>query len=137
MQAAPRIRLINQNLEYLGYVSNYESLQFERRLWEIGSFELHVDLNDPGADILAQDTILLLGPEKAGIIDGIKDTESDKGLQRVVTGRQLKSIVARRVTVPNAVSDQSHFGYDRFPAADVEDAHAESVILTIFLIIVV
>ena len=124
----PAIRIIDQAFNYYGYISSYESLQFERRLWEIGSFDLRINLQKQSAAELKEGRILLLGAGKAGIITGVEDTESSAGISRKVTGQQLKSIVSQRITVPGQVADAQYYGYDRFPAASSPDAPAESVI---------
>lgn len=124
----PSIRIIDNSFEPHGYISNYESLQFERRLWEIGNFTLQVNLQNQSAAELKEGRIIILGNNKAGFITGIDDVDGKKGTVRKATGQQLKGIVAQRITVPGQLADTQYYGYDRYPGAEDPDEPSESVI---------
>lgn len=125
---APPIKIMSSGFEYYGYLPHYESLQFERKLWEVGSFKLQVNLDKAGADQLLPGRILVLDEYHAGIIVSIEDQLSEKGLTRAASGVQLKGIAEQRITVPGQISDQKYFGYDRFPSPEEPDAPAETVL---------
>ena len=116
--AAPVIRVIDTDFNFLGMIDNYESLQWTRKLYEVGDVEMHISLDKHYADKLTTGNLLFLDEKRvAQIITPIRE-EKKGGNTVTVKARQLKGIVADRCTVPNTFDNQSQFGYDRFPAVN-------------------
>jgi hypothetical protein len=99
-------------------IDSYESLQWNRKLYEVGDVEMHISLGKPGAETLANGAIIFLDAKRAAQIVTVTRDEQKGGAAVSVKARELKGIVADRVSVPTAEDDAKHFGYDRFPVAD-------------------
>ncbi|BDR82566.1 siphovirus ReqiPepy6 Gp37-like family protein [Clostridium tetani] len=97
------IRIIDKNFNLLGEIDDYESLIFIRRFFQVGEFELHINLDKQNVDKLKDDNLILLGTcfNKVGIIEHIDKSMSEDGKdQLIIKGSTLKGIVRRRITVP-------------------------------------
>ena len=127
---APELRLMTPNFELLGVIDNYESMQWTRKLYEIGDVEIHINLYKNSAALLTPGMIVFMDEARAGIIENVSIEEAKAGVTVVAKGKQLKSLVSRRITVPDTKAEDQFFGYDRFPDATAQeaDAPAESVI---------
>lgn len=127
---APELRLMTPNFELLGVIDNYESMQWTRKLYEIGDVEIHINLYKNSAALLTPGMIVFMDEARAGIIENVSIEEAKAGVTVVAKGKQLKALVSRRITVPDAKAEDQFFGYDRFPDATAQeaDAPAESVI---------
>ncbi|WP_051421287.1 siphovirus ReqiPepy6 Gp37-like family protein [Paenibacillus massiliensis] len=88
----------------LGEIDDYESLQFTRRFFRAGEFELHIALGKQHTDKLVKDNIILIGnqPHKAGIIESRQITLEDGVETLTITGPDLCGILARRITVTDS-----------------------------------
>lgn len=124
---APPVRIIDTDFNFLALIDNYESLQWGRKLYEVGDVEIHISLDKPGADTLVVGNLMFLDARRAAQIITVTRDENKSGNAVVVKARQLKGIVADRVTVPTAYDDTHHFGYDRFPSGEAT-APLETVI---------
>lgn len=105
------IRIISPQFELLGEIDDYESLQFIRRFYKVGEFELHVNINKNNTDKLQKNNLILLGNQfhKVGIIMHIETQDDENGLTTlIVRGSSLKGIMSRRLIVPPTGSN----GYD-------------------------
>lgn len=107
------IRIIDSSFTLLAEIDDYESLQFIRRWYKVGEFELHININKNNTDKLKEDNLIILGTDykKVGVIRHreIKIDENGKQSEElVVKGYTLKGIVSRRITVPPAGE-----GYDK------------------------
>lgn len=107
------IRVISPTFELLSEIDDYESLQFTRQFYKVGDFELHINLNKQNVDMLQEGNIIMLGlnTNKVGIILHRENSLDQLGAQSeelIIKGLQLKGILQRRLTIPDAVT-----GYDR------------------------
>ncbi len=123
----PVLRAMNASFEPCGYLDSSASVILERKLYEIGTIEIHIDRDATGANVLMPGTIVFLDSRRAAIIDSY-DKDKNKGNSIMVAkGKQLKDICRYRITVPGLLEDTQFFGYDRYPELDAPDAPAESI----------
>lgn len=99
------IRIIDSNFNLLGEIDNYESLQFTRRFYGVGEFELHININKNNTDVLQEDNLIILGTDtkKVGVIRHREIKVDEQGLaseELLIRGYALKGVVNRRITVP-------------------------------------
>lgn len=123
----PDIRVMDFSFTFKALLDACSSVQWTRKLWEVGTFEIHIDQKQEGARELQRGRIIFLDTRRAGIIASYEVQESRKGAEVVAKGVELKGLTFRRLTVPGQVQDTQYFGYDRFPALDAPDAAVESV----------
>lgn len=98
----PSVRVIDRDFNLLAEIDDYESLQFTRRFYRAGEFELHISLGKQGVDQLQKENIIVINNKmhKAGIIQSRNITQNDQGIEvLVVKGPTLGGILDRRVTV--------------------------------------
>ncbi|EJW17558.1 siphovirus ReqiPepy6 Gp37-like family protein [Paenibacillus alvei] len=96
------IRIIDTSFNLLGEIDNYESLQFIRRFFGTGEFELHISVGKQYADTLQKGNVIMLvgHAHKSGIITSRQITLGEDGTQTVVAkGTTLEGVLDRRVTV--------------------------------------
>lgn len=124
----PILRVINTDFVPLAHIAASSSVQWTRKLYEVGTFEIHTFMHVKGADQLKPDSIVFLDPRRVGIVDYYDADETKRGVPIVAKGKELKEICRWRNTVPSQMEDTQYFGYDRFPALDQPDAAAESII---------
>ncbi len=96
------LRIISPQFELLGEIDNYESLQFTRRHYRSGEFELHINVNKNLTETLAEDNLIMLGSDtkKVGIIRHSEVSLGQDGTKSetlIVKGYTLKSILMRRI----------------------------------------
>lgn len=121
------LRVMNLDFETLAYIDSCTSIQWTRKLWEVGSIEIHCSLGKKGADKLTEDKIVFLDAHRAGIIT-VPTMEKTKMRKKIMAkGRELKDLCRWRDTVPGQIDEAQYFGYDRFPAPSDPDAPIESV----------
>jgi hypothetical protein len=105
------LRIISPNFELLGEIDDYESLQFTRRFYKVGEFELHININKNNTESLIENNLILLGTSfnKVGIIMHKEIEQDDNGNDElIIKGPTLKGIMSRRLIVPPTSGD----GYD-------------------------
>lgn len=124
----PDIRVIDKDFVFCALLDGCSSIQWTRKLWEVGTFEIHIDLHQEGAAELQPGRIVFLDERRTGIITYYEVQESRKGAEVVAKGSELKDLCRRRLTVPGQVEDTQYYGYDRYPALEAPDAAVESVI---------
>jgi hypothetical protein len=124
----PDLRVIDTSFVPFAMIDNCESIKWPRKLWEIGSIEIHISPKKTGAKELQDDRIVFLDDRRAGIITKIKVDESKKGADWTAYAMELKGIVSWRRTIPDQIADTQYYGWDRYPALTDPDAPAESVI---------
>lgn len=117
MRNAP-IRIISPQFELLGEIDDYESLQFIRRFYKVGEFELHINVNKNHTDKLIKNNLIMLGKSqnKVGIIMHRENETDDNGESTdtlIIKGPTLKGIMSRRLIVPPSDGD----GYDNATGA--------------------
>ncbi|MEH7087185.1 hypothetical protein V7139_31460, partial [Neobacillus drentensis] len=59
--SAPSVRIIDTSFNLLGEIDNYESLQFTRRFYRAGEFEMHIHIVKQHTDQLLEDRIIMVG----------------------------------------------------------------------------
>lgn len=122
------LHVMDKSFTQLALIDAYESLQLERKLYEVGTMELHIHKAKNGTEYLTDGNIVFVNPLHPFLIRGRKETETKSGVSLTVTGVQLKTIADSRVTVPGTTSDTLTFGYDRYPLPTAPEAAAETVI---------
>lgn len=98
----PSVRVIDRNFNLLAEIDDYESLQFTRRFYRAGEFELHIALHKQGVDQLQKESVIVVDNQmhKAGIIQYRQIGQDDKGIETlIIKGPTLGGILERRVTV--------------------------------------
>lgn len=124
----PVLRAMDLGFTPLAYIDSFTSIQWTRKLWEVGTFEIHCSLSREGAERLVDDTVVFIGENRAGIISSFS-MEKSKNQQKIVAkGKELKDICRWRSTVPGRLEDTRYYGYDRFPATNEPAVPVESVI---------
>jgi hypothetical protein len=110
------IRVISPAFEFLGEIDNYESLQFTRRFFRPGEFELHMNIKKGFTDELVEDNLIQLDRDtkKVGIIRH-REISQDNTETLIIKGTALSGVIGRRVTVPDAIT-----GYDRISGSAEE-----------------
>ncbi|MEL7568959.1 MAG: siphovirus ReqiPepy6 Gp37-like family protein, partial [Eubacteriaceae bacterium] len=91
------IKVIDFDLNFLGEVDDYKSAYFTRCWHRAGDFQINVD-NLRHAAYLKVDNIVFINANKPYIIESI-DINLDAATM-IVKGRELKSILDRRITYP-------------------------------------
>ena len=76
----PVIRAINNEFVPLAHIAAASSIQWTRKHYEIGTFELHTIKNIKGADQLQTGAIVFLDARRAGIVDYYKADEGKRGV---------------------------------------------------------
>ncbi len=122
------LRVMDTSFTPLAYIDNASSIQWTRKLWEVGTFEIHIDLNHRDANKLTPESIVFLDRRRAGIVDYYEVQENNNGTEVIAKGKELKCLCLLRLTVPGQLEDTQYFGYDRFPGVNEPDKPAESVI---------
>ena len=112
---APSVRIISPAFDLLGEIRNYESLQFTRRFYSVGEFELRININKANTDALQNGNLIMLGKDgkKAGIIrhrENEIDENGDSTDTLIIKGPTLKGICSQRIIVPPVDGN----GYDSF-----------------------
>lgn len=108
------IEIFNSQFDLLGVISNYETLIFNRSWHSVGKFELYINKNKKNVDKLQKNNFIIINKHenKVGIIEDIElECNNTKTLK--VTGRQLKGITNRRLTVTDT--------YDRVAQTQAEN----------------
>jgi hypothetical protein len=94
------IKVMDIDFNLLGEIDNFSSLQFTRRYYKYGEFELHLPIGTNYADKLVIGNIIFYDRgKKAGIIEYRELSQEDKD-NLIVKGYTLGSIVNRRITIP-------------------------------------
>lgn len=90
------IKIINFNFDFLGDIEDYISFYFVRNFTKAKEFQIVAPMKYK--DILKDENIIFISTEKAGVIEEVSIDESKKII--TAKGRDLKSIIGRRITVP-------------------------------------
>lgn len=122
------LRIIDTEFVPLAHIAAASSVQWTRKLWEVGTFEIHTTLGVRGADHLQDGAIVFLDADRVGYIDDFVADENKKDVPIIAKGKELKDICRWRSTEPGRIADTQYYGYDRYPALADPDAPAESVI---------
>ena len=96
------IRVYNPQLQLLGIIDAFTSLQWVRRYSMVGQFELHVPISDDSVNYLKRGNIVAyLGASEAGVIEYLRVEESGEKSDFMVAGRFLESYLDRRLIYTN------------------------------------
>ena len=93
------IYVYSRNLELIGIIDFFSSLRWRRKYYEAGEFELHIPFDFNYEKFLAKDNLIIRSDAiEVGIIESftIKD-DGDNGVEVIVYGRFLSSILDRRI----------------------------------------
>jgi len=99
------LRVLSPDLKLLAEIDDYEYLQFTRKYYGIGNFELRINSNKNHVETLQKNNLVMLGnnPDKVGIILYKEIGMNDAGKQSeqwIIKGCTLNGIVSQRITVP-------------------------------------
>lgn len=99
------IRIYNKHLDLQGESDTYQSMQYKRKYYGIGDFELHINRYMHQAEKFQVGSIIALNKQenKAGIILSREIDLDEKGKESEnfqLTGTTLDGLMDRRVTVP-------------------------------------
>lgn len=92
------LKVITHNFEFIGAIDEYSSFIANRSYFNIGSFELHLPFTTEYAEILGEENIIFMTPDKPYIIL-YKEINSDDN-SMVVKGEELKHYIGRWITKP-------------------------------------
>ncbi|PWW37404.1 MULTISPECIES: siphovirus ReqiPepy6 Gp37-like family protein [Paenibacillus] len=98
----PSVRVIDRGFNLKAEIDDYTSLQFTRRFYRAGEFELHIPLGKQGVEELQKERIIVVNNQmhKAGIIQSRNITQDSQGLEvLVVKGPTIGGVIERRITV--------------------------------------
>lgn len=104
------LKILNNELTFIGDIEDYISFYFVRSFFQAKEFNLVAPIKY--FSILKKDNYIYLNKNKAMIIEEVEEDETKK--QITVKGRDIKSIIERRVIIPPAGE-----AYDKFKG-DVE-----------------
>ncbi len=90
------LKILNNELTFIGDIEDYISFYFVRSFFQAKEFHLVAPIKY--SSILKKDNYIYLNENKAMIIEEVEEDETKK--QITVKGRDIKSIIERRVTVP-------------------------------------
>ncbi len=90
------LKILNNELTFIGDIEDYISFYFVRSFFQAKEFHLVAPIKY--SSILKKDNYIYLNKNKAMIIEEVEEDETKK--QITVKGRDIKSIIERRVTVP-------------------------------------
>ncbi|MFD3261850.1 siphovirus ReqiPepy6 Gp37-like family protein [Paenibacillus lentus] len=103
--AAPSVRVLDPEFNLLGEIDDYESLQFTRRFYRSGEWEMHIALGKQNLEALQNDRVIVVGndPEKCGIIIQRDIVQDEQGIETlVVKGTTIGGVLNRRITVTDS-----------------------------------
>lgn len=123
------------NFNFLGTIDNFKSLQWIRKYFEAGEFQLVVNASSQNIDLLKEDRLLIRSNyTESGIIETITYSDDGSDEDLTISGRFLSSILDRRI-VKNTVnfSGQTIDGMKallnnmtKFPAFEIEQTTMDS-----------
>jgi hypothetical protein len=99
------VRIIDTDFDLLGEIDNYESLQFTRRFYRAGEFEMHIQIGKRHVDQLVSDRVIVINnqPHKAGIIRFREITTDDAGVETlIIRGPTIGGVLDQRVTLADS-----------------------------------
>lgn len=92
------IRVYSADLYRIGQIENQTSIQWTRKFFEAGDFEIHAPITEKNLKLLHQNNIVSIkGAKEAGVIEDIEKEESDIKSEITIKGRFLSSYCDRRV----------------------------------------
>ena len=92
------INIIDREFNFLGQIDEYESFIANKKWHSIGSFELHLNINNTHAEYLQKENIIFTDEKKAYVVL-YREIDSTTN-KLVVKGLELKSYLARWLVFP-------------------------------------
>ena len=92
-----KMEVYSTSLELLGVLEEFRSVIWEDKAFTAGSFSVEAPLTDNTRWLLAEENILLLAGDTAGIIEHREESAEETGTSITVKGRLLAGILDRRV----------------------------------------
>ncbi|MDU4953643.1 MAG: siphovirus ReqiPepy6 Gp37-like family protein [Clostridium sp.] len=92
------LKILDENLNFIGYIEDYISFYFVRSFFQAKEFQLVV--SSKYSAILKEDNYIYLSREKSMVIDEIVEDEIKH--QLTIKGRDIKSILGQKLTEPPA-----------------------------------
>lgn len=106
------IRILSPQLDILGEVDSFASLQFSRKWSKPGEFTLVLNFNLPGVDELLENNLIYIN-KRAGIIKHREIQLSEDGDEIItVKGYELDKIFSQRLIIPPFPQNQTTFHGD-------------------------
>ena len=105
------IWVLNKNLDRVGIIDGYQSIIWSTRYAEVGDFELYLAASDNVLDLVKEGFYLVRDQD----IDGSRynnvmiaenfeiTTDIESGDHLIITGKDLKSIIRRRVVINQTI----------------------------------
>lgn len=91
------IKVIDNQFNLLGVIDNYTSFLAGRNYYNIGKFELHLTFNEEYLEILVEENIIFITPDKPYVI---LYREIDTDNKMIIRGEELKNYTSRWITKP-------------------------------------
>lgn len=92
------IRVYSADLYRIGQIENQTSIQWTRKFFEAGDFEIHAPITEKNLKLFKENNIVSIkGAKEAGVIEDIEKEESDIKSEITIKGRFLSSYCDRRV----------------------------------------
>lgn len=92
------VRIYNADLYRIGQIENQTSIQWTRKFFEAGKFEIHAPITKKNLRLFKENNIVSIkGAKEAGVIEDIEKEESDIKNEITIKGRFLSSYCDRRV----------------------------------------
>lgn len=93
------IYVLNKSFQTVGVIDFAKSIIWTTRYYEAGDFEIYTRMSDKAINLLQEGFYLIRNDcDMVGIIENIKiTTDAENGNWMIVTGRDAKSILARRI----------------------------------------
>lgn len=93
------IRVYDEELNFKGLVENYSSLQWRRKYFDVGDYEIHAPLTKENVKLLKPNNLVWIkGYKEAGIIEYLSYKENYQAQEIVAKGRFLEAYLERRIT---------------------------------------
>ena len=92
------LKIYDKTLNFVGIVDNCSSIQWNRKYFETGNFELHAPINTNNLALLMLENIITKpNTIEAGVIEDIQLIENSQTQEMVIKGRFLSSYLDRRL----------------------------------------
>lgn len=95
------LRIYDASMNFKGLIENQTSVQWNRKYYDCGSFELHCPVTKNNQSLLQRGNLVWIrGAAEAGVIENITIQQDDYQNELTVKGRFLESYMSRRLIRP-------------------------------------
>lgn len=94
---SPKIEVFAPDLEPLGWLDQFTSLQWVEKPTTSGWIEIWCPLNESNSTLLKEGNVIWLGEETATVVESVKSDVTERGMQVQVRGKSLESYIGRRI----------------------------------------